>query len=144
MTAADFPPNSSVTGRSSRPQVLATSRPAQVDPVNDTVSTPALATSARPTSAPPGTTLNTPAGTPAFAATSASSSPSSGVSGDGLSTTVQPAANAGTYLNAAWVCGTFHGVTAATTPTGTYDTRVRVPTGVCLVSPTGSCSIRPA
>src|SRR5690349_2771726 len=138
MTAADFPPNSSVAGRSSRPQVLATSRPARVEPVNETLSIPALATSARPTSVPPGSTLNTPAGTPAFSATSASSRASSGVSGDGLSTTVQPAASAGTYLNAAWVCGTFQGVTAATTPTGTCETRVRVPTGVCLVSLTGS------
>src|ERR1700742_1682065 len=144
MIAADFPPNSSVTDLSSRPHLLATSLPDDVEPVNDTLSTPALVTSARPTSVAPGSTLKTPAGNPALSATSASSSASSGVSGDGLSTTVLPAASAGTYLNADSVCGTFHGVIAATTPTGTCETRVRVPVGLCLVSPIGSFSMRSA
>src|SRR5262249_62194827 len=114
------------------------------EPVNDTLSTPALATSARPTSVPPGNTLRTPAGSPAFSAISARSRASNGVSGDGLSTTVQPAASAGAYLNAVCVCGTFHGVIAATTPTGTCETRVRVPGGACLVSLAGEFSSRGA
>src|ERR1700730_15373006 len=144
MTAADFPPACGVTALSSRPQVLATSWPADVEPVNDTLSTPALVTSARPMSLPPGSTWKTPAGRPALSATSAKSRVSSGVSGDGLSTIVQPAASADTYLNADWVCGTFHGVIAATTPTGACETTVRVPAGPCLVSLSGSFAMRPA
>jgi hypothetical protein len=42
----------------------------------------------------------------------------SGASGGGLSTTVQPAASAGAVFHAASVTGAFHGVIAATTPTG--------------------------
>ena len=48
---------------------------------------------------------------------------SSGVSGDGLRITVQPASSAGASLAAATNCGTFHGTTAATTPTGSRRTR---------------------
>ena len=43
---------------------------------------------------------------------------------DGLTTTVQPAASAAAYFRAAVVFGTFHGTTAATTPTGTRRTMV--------------------
>src|SRR3984957_11111434 len=144
MTAADFPPNSNITGLSSRPQAPATSLPDGVEPVNDTLSTPGLVTSARPTSVPPGSTLKTPGGSPALSATSASSSASSGVSGDGLSTTVLPAASAGTYLNADSVCGTFQGMIAATTPTGKGETRLGERAGLRLVSPIGSFSMRSA
>ncbi|VBM08868.1 Uncharacterised protein [Burkholderia pseudomallei] len=66
----------------------------------------------------PVTTLNTPAGTPASSASSASLSAVSGVSGDGLSTTVHPAASAGTSFQTAIISGKFHGTIAATTPTG--------------------------
>ena len=38
--ALDFPPSSSVTGRSSSPQAAAIFRPTGVDPVNATLSTP--------------------------------------------------------------------------------------------------------
>src|SRR6201999_1716893 len=144
MPAADFPPNSNIPGLSSRPQAPATSLPEDVEPVNDTLSTPGLVTRARPMSVAPGNTLKTPAGSPALSATSASSSASSGVSGDGLSTTVLPAASAGTYLNADSVCGKFHGVIAATTPTGQCVTRARVPAGLRLVSLIGSFSMRSA
>ena len=51
-----------------------------------------------------------------------SSQATHGVSGAGLSTTVQPAASAGpTLARLIWV-GTFHGVIAATTPTGSRRT----------------------
>ena len=65
------------------------------------------------------TTLKTPGGMSVSSATSRPSSQAShGVSGAGLSTTVQPAASAGpTLARLIWV-GTFHGVIAATTPTG--------------------------
>lgn len=49
---------------------------------------------------------------------------SSGDSGDGLRTTVQPVSRAGASLAAATNCGTFHGTTAATTPTGSRRTRI--------------------
>jgi hypothetical protein len=42
----------------------------------------------------------------------------SGVSGEGLSTTVQPAASAGATFHSAMASGKFHGTMAATTPTG--------------------------
>src|SRR5262249_43703398 len=114
MIATDFPPNSSVTGLSSRPQTLATSLPDDVEPVNATCALAVQVATARPTSTPPGSTLKAPAGSSALSATSASSSASSGVSGAGLSTTVLPAASAAAYLNADCVCGRFHGMIAAT------------------------------
>ena len=42
----------------------------------------------------------------------------SGVSGDGFSTIVQPAASAGISFHTAIISGKFHGTIAATTPTG--------------------------
>eukprot|EP00882_Tetradesmus_deserticola_P015362 GHRQ01016365.1.p1 GENE.GHRQ01016365.1~~GHRQ01016365.1.p1 ORF type:complete len:102 (+),score=20.71 GHRQ01016365.1:34-339(+) len=50
--------------------------------------------------ASPSTTLNTPSGTPARSASSASASAVSGVASAGLSTTVQPAAMAGATCSA--------------------------------------------
>ena len=61
--------------------------------------------------------LTTPGGK-----TSRSSSPTlsvvSGVKGDGLSTSVLPASSAGAIFQNARVSGKFHGVMAATTPSG--------------------------
>ena len=48
----------------------------------------------------------------------ASRSPISGVIGDGLNTTVFPAASAGPILRLARLSGKFHGVMTPTTPTG--------------------------
>ena len=53
----------------------------------------------------------------------ASRSPISGVIGDGLNTTVLPAASAGPILRLARLSGKFHGVITPTTPTGS-STRV--------------------
>jgi hypothetical protein len=47
---------------------------------------------------------------------------SSGVSGAGLTTIVQPARSAGISLDMIVNCGTFHGGIAATTPTGSWRT----------------------
>ncbi|MNS79401.1 hypothetical protein D3C72_1130550 [compost metagenome] len=81
--------------------------------------TSGCAASAAPAVAPrPHTTLSAPGGKPASSASSASRSAVSGVSSDGLSTTVQPAASAGATFHSAMASGKFHGTMAATTPTG--------------------------
>ena len=49
-----------------------------------------------------------------------------GVSSDGFSTIVQPAASAGATLRVIIAAGKFHGVTAATTPTARRSTQRRV------------------
>ena len=74
------------------------------------VSSPPMAT------ASPVTMLNTPSGTPAWAASSASASAEKGVSLAGLSTMVQPAASAGATLRVIIAAGKFQGVMAAQTP----------------------------
>ncbi len=75
----------------------ATSMPARVEPVIETIGGVGCETSARPVSRSPQTTLNTPGGRNS-AAISASSSVEAGVVSDGLSTTVLPAASAGRDL----------------------------------------------
>src|SRR4029078_7311995 len=89
------------------------------------LSTSELAVSARPVSGPPGTIESTPSGSPASANISAIANTDSGVSLAGLSTTVQPAIRAGPSLLAARKNGTFHAVTAPTTPLGSCATRAR-------------------
>ena len=105
MIAADLPPSSSETGRSSRPHTSAICRPAAVEPVKATLSTSRCCTRYAPISRPPGTMLTTPGGRPAASTASANTYESSTVSGDGLSTIVLPAASAGAYLNEDRVCG---------------------------------------
>ena len=77
-----------------------------------------------PRASPPLTTLNTPGGK-----TSRSSSPIisvlSGVNGDGFSTMVLPARRAGAIFQDARVTGKFHGVMAATTPSGLRTTSTK-------------------
>ena len=82
------------------------------------------------------TMLSTPAGTPASSASLTSASEVSGVSSAGLHTTVQPAASAGAILRAIMAAGKFHGVMAATTPTGSFNANMRRPgTGAGMTSP---------
>ena len=121
--AADFPPSSRLTRLRLAPQAAPILRPAAVEPVKETLSTPGWLTRCSPTSRPAGTTLSTPLGSPASAKISASTLASSGVSGAGLNTTVLPDSRAGDSLAQARKSGTFHGVMAATTPTGSLDTR---------------------
>ena len=64
------------------------------------------------------TTVNTSAGMPASRASSARRIDVDGVAGAGLSTTLQPAARAAPIFHTAITSGKFHGVIAATTPTG--------------------------
>ena len=62
--------------------------------------------------------LITPGGKPASRASSPSRNADSGVCSAGLSTTVQPAASAGASFHDASISGTFQGMMAPTTPTG--------------------------
>src|SRR5208282_5954493 len=77
-----------------------------------------------------GTTLTTPAGIPASAASSANARADKGVSSAGLATMVQPAASAGAILRASMAMGKFHGVIAAATPTGSLVTMILRPGAV--------------
>ena len=106
MIAADLPPSSSVTGRSSRPQVSAMARPAAVDPVNATLSTPGWATRYAPTVPAAGDDVEHARRQPRLGGRlSRKPMRRAAVSGDGLRTTGQPAASAGASLNAASACG---------------------------------------
>lgn len=53
--------------------------------------------------------------------------PEAGVSSAALMMTVQPAASAAATLRAGTTRGKFHGVNAATGPTGSWSTMQRVP-----------------
>ena len=66
-----LPPSSRATDAPRAPQTLAIWRPVAVEPVKVTLSTRSSATSARPVSAPPVTTLRTPGGRPASEASTA-------------------------------------------------------------------------
>ena len=83
----------------------------------------------------PGTTLSTPSGRPASAASSASRSDESGACSAGLSTTLLPAASAGATFQTARSSGKFHGVTAPMTPSGSRVTSARLPGSVGVISP---------
>src|SRR5690242_2907427 len=123
-TAADLPPSSSVTRVRLRAATSITRLPAGTEPVKETLSTPGWPTRYSLTSRSAGRIDRTPSGRPASLAISPSRYASSGDSGDGFSTTVQPASSAGASLAAATNCGTFQGTTAATTPTGSRRTRI--------------------
>ncbi len=123
-TAADLPPSSSVTRVRWRAATSITRLPAATEPVKATLSTPGCPTRYSLTSRSAGRTDSTPSGSPASRAMSARMYESSGASGDGLRMTVDPVSSAGASLAAATNCGTFHGMTAATTPTGSRRTRI--------------------
>ncbi len=78
---------------------MATSIPARVDPVNETMSTRGCDDSACPTSAPPCTKFTTPGGTPAASRISKNSTAEEGVYSEGFSTMVQPTARAAPTLS---------------------------------------------
>ena len=73
----------------------------------------------------PVNTLNTPSGTPARRASSASAKAVIGVWLAGFTTMVQPAANAGPALRVIIAAGKFQGVIAAQTPIGCFNTTIR-------------------
>ena len=101
--------------------------PISVEPVNVSLRTIGFEVISPPsTVAGPVMTLNTPRGMPARCASSAIASAEKGVCIAGLQTNVQPAASAGPALRVIIAAGKFHGVMAATTPTGCRSTRMRL------------------
>jgi hypothetical protein len=120
-TAAFFPP-SSASRRTSRPASDAFSdSPTSFEPVKLTARSAGCWRSAAPMLRPaPVTVLSTPAGRPASASTRASSRAMTGVSEAGLRTTLLPAISAGASLRAGVSNGSFHGVIARTTPSGSW------------------------
>ena len=118
----DLPPSSWCTRLTVGAALRATSMPARVEPVNDTMSTSGWLEIAAPTVGPsPLTRLNTPAGTPAACRISVQIWAENGAISEGLSTIVQPAASAGATLQAIWLTGQFQGVIRPQTPIGSLD-----------------------
>ena len=103
MTGA-LPPSSRCTRFRSPAAEVATSIPARTLPVMDTMAGMLFATSARPVSRSPQTTLRTPGGT-CSARISASSKVLTGVVSEGLRTIVLPAAIAGAHFHTAIIIG---------------------------------------
>src|SRR5450631_2667666 len=100
-TFGDLPPSSWCTRLTDAAAFLATSVPARVDPVNETISTSRCDDSGPPTLAPsPLMRLKTPAGTPASSMTLAQMMALKGEYSEGLRTMVQPAPSAGTTFAA--------------------------------------------
>ncbi|CAH0326199.1 hypothetical protein SRABI106_04585 [Rahnella aquatilis] len=102
--------------------------PISVEPVKETLRT-ALLVIITSLMAPvsPATPLITPSGTPASCASCNKANADSGVLLAGLIRPVQPAASAGPSLRVSIASGKFHGVMAATTPTGSRVARMREP-----------------
>ena len=122
-----LPPSSSERRLSVGAQAAASSLPTPVEPVKLSLRTSGAAHSTAAVSSwlVPSTTFSTPGGSPASCATRASASAESGVSMDGRSTTVQPAASAGASLRAGMAAGKFHGDSSAHGPTGCCSTSTR-------------------
>ena len=122
-----MPPSSSDTFLMPAAHCSISFAPTSVEPVKLSLRTVGFAVSSLPMSpAEPVTTLNTPFGIPARSASSASASAEKGVWLAGLSTMVQPAANAGPALRVIIAAGKFHGVMAAVTPIGCLMTMMRL------------------
>jgi len=103
ITFADLPPSSSETLFTVPAATSLTSRPARVEPVNETMSIPSWAAIASPTTGPyPVTRLKAPGGRPSESMISASTNELSGVTSLGFTTTAQPAASAGATLAQIW------------------------------------------
>ena len=114
----DLPPSSSVTGISFAAAVCETMRPTSTLPVNVTLRTLGCATSGPPHAGPkPDSTFRQPGGSTRFSS-SASRSTVSGASSADFTTTVLPATSAGATFSAISNNGTFQGMIAPTTPSG--------------------------
>ncbi len=122
--AGSLPPSSRVTRLRSGAAEMATFLPVSMEPVKLTFRGTGCPVIHAPSWSPPLTTLSTPAGS-----TSRSSSTvlrvARGVKGEGFRTMVLPASRAGAIFQKARVRGKFHGVMAATTPTGLRTTSTR-------------------
>ena len=97
---ADLPPSSNDTARGPVAAAAITRRAVGALPVNASLSTFGCSARAAPATGPsPGHTLRAPAGSPASASIAARTRHDSGASSDGLSTTAQPAASAGSTFH---------------------------------------------
>src|SRR3954454_20544556 len=113
-----LPPNSSVTGTSFSAAAFETIRPTSTDPVNVTFRTFGCATSGAPHSGPkPDSMLKQPGGSTRFSSSHTRSTVSGASSAD-FTTTVLPATSAGATFSAISSIGTFQGMIAPTTPSG--------------------------
>ena len=124
--------------------VRITSLPTSVEPVKAILRTSGWRARAAPAALPgPGTTLSTPGGTPASAASSARRRAVSGVAAAGLTTTELPSASAGATFQVVMANGKFHGTIRPQTPTGSRKVRPvpGAPTGTVWPPNAG---IRPA
>ena len=92
--------------------------PTSVDPVNEILSRLEFLTKSSPALPSPIITFKTPGGIPASIAVSAIIKAFKGVSSAGLTTQLQPAANAGATLIINVPKGPFHGIIIPTAPTG--------------------------
>jgi hypothetical protein len=114
----DLPPSSSVTGMSFCDAALATILPVSTEPVKVTLRTSGCSTSGAPHSGPmPLTMLKTPAGSTRFISSQMRST-ASGASSADFTTTVLPATSAGATFSVISSIGTFQGMIAPTTPSG--------------------------
>ena len=118
-------------------QLAMSTRPTSVEPVKVSARTIGFEVISAPMSRDePVSTEKTPGGMPARPASSASARAESGVSVAGLQTKAQPAASAGPAFRVIIALGKFHGVIAATTPTGCLITTMRpLGQGEGMVSP---------
>ena len=123
-----------VTRFTCRAQPAMISRPTSEDPVKTILRTSGWSTSRWPTTEPlPGSTWNTPSGSPASSASSPIRIAVSGVRSAGLAITGLPAASAGASPQPRIGMGKFHGTMTPTTPTGSWKVTSRPPgTGICL------------
>ena len=103
-TTGALPPSSRCTFFTSSAADFATSIPARIDPVIETIAGILWEINARPVSRSPQTTLNTPAGRNSLII-SAINNVEAGVVSDGFSTTVFPAAIAGAHFQTAIIIG---------------------------------------
>ena len=71
--------------------------------------------------------LTTPGGKPACSNSSAKAKAETEENSEGFQTTVLPAASAGASFQAASSSGEFHGVIAATTPSGSSRVKLKTP-----------------
>src|SRR6187399_438180 len=106
----------------------ATEGPTSCEPVNVTASTSGELAKTGPSADPgPSTRFSTPGGRPARCTMSTIAHGDAGTSSAGLNTTVLPHASAGAIFQAGIASGKFHGVIAATTPSGSRVTSTSTP-----------------
>jgi hypothetical protein len=133
MMAASLPPSSSSTRLRSAAADTLTFLPVAIDPVKETPRGTGCSVIHWPSSLPPETTFSTPAGMSARRI-SPIRTVTTGVYGDGLRTTVQPARKAGAMVLTAIPIGTFHGLMAAMTPIGRRTIPTRAASSSCTVT----------